>query len=130
MAGTSVTGRYLGMAAAIVVDALIVAVVCAVAALAWWLAVGAGGQYLETLSDTLFYVGGIVLTIGAMIAFFRMKWARHLNGAIWPASRLLLGLEMVGPPEETEVDAASAVGVLLVFIGALLIVISLLLALI
>ncbi len=130
MAGKSVAGKYVSMAAAIVVDTLIIAAVCAVAALAWWLAVGAGGRYLATLSDTLFYVGGIVLTIGAMIAFFRIKWARHLNGAVWPASRLLLGLEMVGLPEETDADAASAVGLLMIFIGALLIVLSLLLALI
>ena len=118
--------KYLPASLAVVLDALIIAVACAPVALAWWLATGAGGKYLDALSNALFFAGAIVLALGAFAEFFKVKEGRRqIYAAVNAPLRLLSGHKMDGGTDQAEGDASQAAGWLLIFIGGLLIIMSL-----
>jgi amino acid transporter len=122
--------KYAPPAFAIVVDALVVAIVCAALALAYWLVTGAGGEYLRLASDLIFYAGGIVLTLGALIELFRLKGTKEIRRVLYSPQHLFDGLDMVPVPEKDKSEGKSGAGWTLIFIGALLIAISFLFTLI
>ncbi len=51
----------------------------AVLALLYWLVTGATGEYLAIVSNLLFFEGGIILTFGALLEFFRLKKTQEIR---------------------------------------------------
>jgi hypothetical protein len=116
--------RYLATGLAVLIDALVLAILTAVLAMLYWLVTGASGEYLAIVSNILFIEGGAILTFGALIAFFRMGGTQEIR-RMMTSSVLLFGWRksLQAASEDKKYDEESA-GLLLVFLGALLIVFS------
>jgi hypothetical protein len=116
--------NYARAGLAVAVDALGVAVACAALALAWWLATGAGGRYLEALSDALFFAGGITLTFGALIELFHLEGTRDIRKLLLAPLRLLEKRGLIRSRDGDDEDDERGAGWLLIFLGAALITLS------
>ena len=115
---------YVSVGLAIFIDALIGAIVCAALASAWWFATGAQGTYIVDLSNLLFFAGGIVLVIGAFLEFFHVKGMGKIYKLLtFPVAYYRPG-DMAGTAEEGMAAKEPATGWVLIFIGALLIALS------
>ncbi len=67
---------------AVLIDALAVTVVTAVLALIYWMVTGANGEYLVIVSNALFIEGGVILTFGALVAFFKIGGTAEIRKLI------------------------------------------------
>jgi hypothetical protein len=116
--------KYASVALAVVIDALAITVVIAVLAIFYWLVSGANGEYLRIVSNALFLVGGIILTFGALIAFFKTGSTNEIRRLIFnpvlPFERLGF-FRVAGEQNAAEEKGA---GWPLILIGALLILFS------
>jgi hypothetical protein len=118
-------GKYVAAGLAIVIDALIVAIAIAVVALLYWLVTGAGGDYMVILSDVLFFAGGVILTFGALVAFFKVGKTQEIRRLMLnPLRPLDLRGAILNVGEDYEHEGEQEAGWLLIFLGATLIVFS------
>jgi hypothetical protein len=110
---------YLVAGLAIAIDVLAVGVLDAIVSLVYWLATGAKEAYLPVLSSLLFIEGGIILTIGCIIAFFHVRYTEGIYKTIMSPLKTL-GINA----EKEEREDPGEVGWLLIFLGTALIVLS------
>jgi hypothetical protein len=117
--------RYLSTGLALLIDALAIAIACAVLALTYWIASSAGGSYLATFSNVLFFAGGIILTFGALIELFHIRKTRDIRRILLRAGNIFNRTDVQKTADSDIEDDELNTGWLLIFIGALLIVFSL-----
>ena len=118
-------GKYAAAGLAIVIDALIVTIAIAAVTLLYWLVTGASGDYMVILSDVLFFVGGVILTFGAFVAFFKVGKTREIGKLVLsPLRPLALRGAILVPGEDNKGEGEQEAGWLLIFLGATLIVFS------
>jgi hypothetical protein len=108
---------------AVLIDALAVTAVTAVLALLYWLVTGANGEYLTIISNALFIEGGVILTFGALLSFFKIGGTTEIRRLILSS---VLPFERRGfiPAAGADNDEEQGAGWLLIFLGATLIVFS------
>ena len=98
----------------------------AVLALLYWAVTGANGEYLTILSNVLFFEGGIILTFGALLDFFRLKKTQEIRGLLLAPGLLFEKHGIFRASGDEKKDEEHGAGWLLVFLGAALIVFSIL----
>jgi hypothetical protein len=116
--------RYLSTGLALLIDALAIAIVVAVLALAYWAVTGISGNYLAVFSNALFFAGGIILIFGAVIEFMHIKGTVELRKMLL---RPRAWFDRQGANDEANVageDEEPEAGWLLIFVGALLVAFS------
>jgi hypothetical protein len=108
---------------AVLIDALAVTAVTAVLTLLYWLVTGANGEYLTIISNALFIEGGVILTFGALLSFFKIGGTTEIRRLILSS---VLPFERRGfiPASGEDNDEEQGAGWLLIFLGATLIVFS------
>jgi hypothetical protein len=116
--------KYAHAGLVILVDALAVTAVSAVLALLYWLVTGAGGDYLAIVSNLLFFEGGIILTFGALLEFFHLKQTQEIRRMLFSPLPLLERLGVGKAAGDDKKDEEQGAGWLLVFLGATLILFS------
>jgi hypothetical protein len=117
--------NWTGAGLAVLIDALAVTAVTAVLALAYWLVTGANGEYQTIVSNVLFIEGGVILTFGALLSFFKIGGTTEIRRLILSSA---LPFERRGftPAACEDNDEEQDAGWLLIFLGATLIVFSIL----
>lgn len=111
---------------AVLIDALGLTIATAVMALVYWVVTGANGEYLTIVSNALFIEGGAILTFGALVSFFKMPGTTEIRrlvlNPVLPYERRRYNRAAVEDKDDEEQGA----GWLLIFLGATLIVFSIL----
>jgi hypothetical protein len=118
--------KYASAGLAIVIDALVVTLLTAVLVLLYWLVTGASGEYLVIVSNILFLEGGVILTFGALIAFFNMGSTREIRRLIYSPLRSFERIGFFRAAGLEDKDQEQGAGWLLIFLGATLIIFSVL----
>ena len=116
-------GKYAAAGLAIVIDALIVAIAIAAGSLLYWGVAGSAGAYLDILADALFFVGGLILTFGALVAFFKVGRTGEIGRLLLSPLRLLKLRGAIDEDDHADEEGQRA-GWLMIFLGATLIVFS------
>jgi hypothetical protein len=118
--------RFLSTGLALLIDSLVITVACAFLALTYWIASGAGGSYLATFSNVLFFAGGIILTFGALVELFHLKQTRDIRRMLLRSANIIKRTHVRETADSDIDDDELNTGWLLILIGALLIIFSLL----
>jgi hypothetical protein len=111
---------------AVLIDALALTVVTAVLGLIYWVVTGANGEYLDIVSNILFLAGAIILTFGAFLAFFNISKTADIRKLLLNPVLLLEGRGLIPAAGADDKDEEQSAGWLLIFLGATLIVFSIL----
>lgn len=123
--------KYLQYAISIVIIALAVALVCGIVSLIY--SVLKPASFLFKFADVLFLVGGAILTVGAIIEFFlRARSPAIARSLLTPYEALqkLSAFEEIDREKAQKGEDQGSGGWMLIFIGALCVAISFIIALI
>jgi hypothetical protein len=115
--------RYRIVGLAIVIDALAIAITTAILALAYWLMTGTNGGYLALVSNLLFFEGGFILLLGALIEFFHIKETKKILKLLLTPGLLFKRFGIL-PAGDEDSDGKQGAGWVLIFLGAVLIIFS------